>query len=83
MQYIYMEYKLIYSIEGFRAHIPESLFREDDIRSFVTGLKEGYEERAIVKLVVLGNGQIGKSTLVNYFRHCNKSWLEVWNVGTK
>jgi hypothetical protein len=44
----------------------------DTLLDFSESLRGEYEEQSIVKLVVLGKGQIGKSTLVNFFKYCNK-----------
>jgi hypothetical protein len=49
----------------------------DEILDFCKSLSGGYEERYTVKLVVLGQGQIGKSTLVNFFKHCNEAQATV------
>lgn len=56
------------------------MLQYDDIQAFVKGLCDGHEDRAIMKLVVLGKGQIGKSTLVNYLKHVSKSQLKVFQA---
>jgi GTPase SAR1 family protein len=52
----------------------------NEIFDFCESLKGGFEEQSIVKLVVLGKGQIGKSTLVNFFKHCNKTLATVFTI---
>ena len=61
----------------FRQLVPENMSEYSDISAFVYGLREGRVDRAAMRLVVLGNGQIGKTTLVNYLHHLNKPQLQV------
>lgn len=68
---------LIYNIAEFRGNVPHFLQEHRDIMWFMQQLKESKEERATMKLVVLGNGRIGKSTLVNYLRFCSASSVKV------
>lgn len=56
----------------YRNRIPPEIMEEEDINAFVSELSKGNSERTTMKLVVLGNGQIGKSTLVNFLKHENK-----------
>lgn len=39
--------------------------------------EEEFVVRTNMKLMVLGSGQIGKTTLVHYLKYCNKSLLQV------
>ncbi len=41
--------------------------------------KEKRKQTPTVKLIVLGKGQIGKTTLVNYLKYCNESSVKVSN----
>lgn len=47
-----------------RNSIPRNLYEEKDIRQFVSALMSNSEEFRAMKLVVLGNGKIGKTTLL-------------------
>lgn len=49
----------------------------EDIENLITEYLQDAKERARIKLVILGNGQIGKSTLINYFKHLNLSRVKV------
>lgn len=53
------------------------MIRVDDIVDFLQQILLGHEERRTMKVVVLGHGQIGKSTLVNFLKHKNKPLLKV------
>jgi GTPase SAR1 family protein len=65
-------------VAPFLKSIPINMHSSDEILDFCESLSGGYEERSIVKLVVLGKGGIGKSTLVNFFKHCNKALATVF-----
>eukprot|EP00026_Physarum_polycephalum_P001439 Phypoly_transcript_01440.p1 GENE.Phypoly_transcript_01440~~Phypoly_transcript_01440.p1 ORF type:complete len:1130 (-),score=207.03 Phypoly_transcript_01440:9-3374(-) len=48
-----------------RNSIPHHLTKDRDVRAFVTELMKSSEELRAMKLVVLGNGRIGKTTLLH------------------
>jgi hypothetical protein len=48
-----------------RNSIPQSLEQEEDIRAFLKELMEGSKDLRTMKLIVLGDGRIGKTTLLN------------------
>lgn len=45
-------------------NIPQHLTKRAEMREFLLELRKGVEEWRALKLVVLGHGRIGKSTLV-------------------
>lgn len=66
------------NIEQFVDNIPNDLVEENAIRNFLWRLLDGNEERRTMKMVILGHGQIGKSTLVNYLKYCATSSSASW-----
>lgn len=55
---------------------------EQTITQLLWELLDGNQQRSTMKMVVLGHGQIGKSTLVNYLKYCttntpSASWFNV------
>jgi hypothetical protein len=48
-----------------RNSIPQSLEKEGDIRAFLKELMEGSKDLRAMKLIVLGDGRVGKTTLLN------------------
>src|SRR5271163_3222238 len=52
-----------------RNSIPQRLEKDEDIRAFVRELMESSEELRAMKLVVLGHGRIGKTTLLQAMKH--------------
>ena len=57
--------------------IPPSMQSAADILHFYESFKGGYEEKSTAKLVVLGKGQIGKTTLVNSLKYYHKAQVKV------
>jgi GTP-binding protein EngB required for normal cell division len=53
------------------------MIKHDDIKAFMQGLYEESERQSTMKLVVLGKGQIGKSTLINFLQYCNICFLKI------
>lgn len=62
-----------------RAAVPDYIFLYDDIIHIISEFLEAAVERTRIKLVILGNGQIGKSTLLNFFKHFNLPQLTVYS----
>ena len=52
-----------------RNSIPEKLTNESDIRDYLHLMKEDSIEWNAMKLVVLGHGRIGKTTLIQTLKH--------------
>lgn len=52
----------------------------EEITDFLQQLLQGHEERRTMKVIVLGHGNIGKSTLVNFLKYKNKSLLMVFII---
>jgi hypothetical protein len=67
-------------VAPFLKSVPINMHSSDEIFDFCESLRGGFEEQSIIKLVVLGKGQIGKSTLVNFFKHCNKAQATVFTI---
>ena len=61
----------------FRSSIPDTIVLQDEILELCKNLSEGYEEQSSIKLIVLGHGRIGKSTLVHFFQHLNNTAVKV------
>lgn len=53
------------------------MIEEKDISHFLEQFLQGHANRATMKVVILGHGQIGKSTLVNFLKHLNKPLYQV------
>ncbi len=70
----FTEFKLKFYLEpGQSAEIHNNTQEQSDVATYMDEFSKGSEERAKVKLIVLGNGQIGKTTLVSCLKHYNKS----------
>jgi hypothetical protein len=52
-----------------RNSVPEYLDTREKMRKFLQELQRDYEEWRAMKLIVLGNGRIGKTTLLHTIRH--------------
>lgn len=63
--------------ERWRLYVPEHLIEEYDIHIFLQEFMKGHQPRQKMKLVVLGKGRIGKTTLVHFLKHRNKSYAAV------
>jgi hypothetical protein len=60
----------------YRNSIPRSLRNENEIRAFVEELKANSSEWRAMKLVTLGHGRIGKTTLLSRMRSLiDSSWI--------
>ena len=57
--------------------IPKRLLKEDEIKKFVNDLVTQREEWNSLKLVVLGHGEIGKTTLLDALKK-SKGLLQVF-----
>ena len=64
----------------YHASIPSSIHSTSEILTLCEQLSVKSEVSSVIKLVVLGNGQIGKSTLVHSLKHCCKQILEANNI---
>lgn len=52
-----------------RSSVPQHLDTKDKIRNFLLELNRGFEEWRAMKLVVLGHGDIGKTTLIHTIKN--------------
>jgi hypothetical protein len=60
--------KYILGKQSHRDSIPEFLTNKEEIIRFLEELQKSSEEWRVMKLIILGNGQIGKTTFVQFIK---------------
>lgn len=70
-----------------RRHIPPSVIgtywseqKLEGVEEFIKSFTTGSSTRNKLKLVVLGNGGVGKTTLINFLMYCNQPFKEVCSL---